>query len=251
MTALLRVVLAGTTMSALLGLLALCGGGGTESDPAEPPPLDPNREITQQALGVSACTGASIDPPAAELDGAAALLQRNDYPGGLARLSALASQYPDSATVRVRAAGAALHSTPHQTDLARRWYAEAKALHDRGCTLAPREEWSLLLGQGLSHMFDSRHADSLAPLSEAARRWPDSATTRYNLACSYCLTGDLGGCQRELAATLSVSSAGRHTPWEPAAPQTVAHYVALSARDSDLAALRATPAYEATVAPYR
>jgi hypothetical protein len=225
----------------MLASFALCGSSGQSDDPP-PAPTDPNREITESALGVGgpACSGASIDPPPAEL-------QQADSTGAWAPLLA---RYPLSSTSRVIAGGRSLHGTPRNTAEALRLYAEAQRLHDQGCGLPPREEWSRLVGVGLAHMFDGHHAQAIAPLSTAAQRWPDSATTHYNLACSYCLTNDLEGCRRELASTLEVSAAGRRPAWETDAP-SVGHYVELSGTDPDLTALRATPAYEATVGPYR
>lgn len=244
MTPVLRIVLSALLGAPMLAVYALCGTGSASDEPPAPPgaPVDPHREITESALGVGspACTGASIDPPAAEV-------QQADSSGTWAPILA---RYPRSSTARVIAAGRSLHGTPRNTAEALRLYAEAQLLHDQGCRLAPSDEWSMLVGVGLAHMFDGQHAAAIGPLSTAAQRWPDSATTHYNLACSYCLTSDLEGCRRELAASLEVSAAGRRPPWEESAP-TVGHYVELSGTDPDLAALRATPTYEATVGPYR
>lgn len=187
-----------------------------------------------------------MDPPDAEIRAA----QGPATPETVAALEALGQRYPLSATLRVLAAGAALHSRPHDIATARRLYAEAQAMQERGCRLPARIDWSMVLGQALSHQFEGDFAGALPYLQQGAPRFPNETSIHYNLACAYCMTGNLDGCHAAFAETLAIAARGGHPPWTDDV-QTVGHYVRLSARDSDLTTLRADPRYAATVAPYQ
>lgn len=189
------------------------------------------------------------DPPREEIKELAALLEKGDDTAAAKVLGPLREKYPRSVWVEVRSAGAELHSQPAQTERARKFYQAALALHEDGCALSEKDRWSVELGIGLSHMFDGNFDKAVPPLAEASKHFPRSSTLHYNLACSYCKTGDLDACYAELRATLA-SAASPDKPVGEAKNKSPAHYVSLSKGDGDLENLRAEPRFAQLLAEY-
>ncbi len=181
------------------------------------------------------CRGASLDP--AELDLVASRADV-DLAGTLSALEALAGRSPGSATARVRLGELSLRTSPPRAESAARWLDRALALHAEGCTLGYRDHWAALEGSARARMVQSGYAEALPFLRQSLQRWPTVRSTRYNLACALCQTGDLDGCERELAAVIRE----RQPMPDFLADQirTPGHYEALANRDPDLAPLRAT-----------
>lgn len=218
----------------LIGLS--CGTEGGDTSAPLPTPVAPEGPL---------CAQGAVDPPPTEVN-VVALLGPDNYSAALA----LVGRYPQSAAARVFAAGLALHATPRNLPEAHRLYAEARVLADAGCTLIPRDQWRLTEGQALAHMLGQQFAPAVPLLVRAVEQFPNASSTRYNLACSYCMTGDLEGCHTAFVETLAMAAAGRHPSWVSEPERTVGHYVRLSAVDSDVASLRADPRYEQAIAPY-
>lgn len=86
----------------------------------------------------------------------------------------------------------------------------------------------------LGHLYTraGRIADGLEVDRELARRLPEDATVRYNLACSLCLSGDLENALVELRRAFERGY------------RDAAHLAA----DEDLAGLRADPRFAALLA---
>lgn len=212
----------------VLGVLLGCCGVGDFGEPE-----------AWTTTPVPGCSGASIDPPASVMG--------PDSPdfGASTRWTGLGSQYPLSATVRVRAGGEAVHATPPRSAEAAALYYEAMRLSDGGCTLNQRDQWLAVEGIAIAYMQQGQHDRALPWLQRGAQEWPGIDETRYDYACALCVTGDEKACYVEFNAALEVSNDPSGLPDWHDQPATPAHWVELSATDPDLAPLRADPRYAA------
>lgn len=224
--------------AALLVALALsCTACGDE--PVSEPRPAREEDVPRGPAGQAEvrCTGASIDPPELELVAARA---DADLLGTLSALEAIVGRHAGSSTARVRLGELALRTDPPRAEAAARWLERALALHDEGCTLGERDHWAALEGSALARMMQRDYAGALPFLRQSLQRWSSVRSTRYNLACALCQTGDLDGCERELTAVLGA------TEPMPAfladATRPPGHFRTMAGQDPDLAPLRADAA---------
>ncbi len=162
-----------------------------------------------------------------------------NLPAAYAELLALSLQYPNSATLRVRAAGVALQSTPPRSQDAARLYAESIRLHDNHCTLAPRDLWIALQGMAVAHMQEGEFGAAIPWLERGSREFASAPPTRYNHACALCRTDHVEGCITELTAVVDHVLANDAPPFVSYQDQrTAADYLALFNSDADLAPAR-------------
>ncbi len=219
----------------------LLAGCGTEE---APPPADElaaettSREAAPRGPRGQAparCQGASDDPSSIDAIWAQA---EHDLPGATLAMEAAAGGFAGSATARVRLGELSLRAQPPRTEEAARWFERALALHEQGCTLAFRDRWAALEGSALARMMQGDYAGALPFLRRSIGEWPDVRSTRYNLACALCQTGDVEGCARELSAVLDAEgSAG--PSWLAEQRRPPGHYGRFAREDPDLAPLRA------------
>jgi hypothetical protein len=150
---------------------------------------------------------------------------------------------------RVRLANDLLHGPVPDPDRAMAIYAEVLAANASGCALATADDWSARQGTGIAHMMKGNWPRARVSLEDASRRWPRSATTRYNLACALCRTGDLEGCYQELTAALANAGPSGSRDFLADRERTRADFATLARTDPDLELLRADPRFERVVAP--
>lgn len=191
--------------------------------------------------GARDCADGSDDPEQIVLYMESA--EGGNLAGAIAGLEALAGAHPGSATARVRLGELLLRDRAPAR--ARPFFARALALHDEGCTLAPRDEWAAAEGVALTEMMTGDYADAVPRLRASLARWPGATPTRYNLACALCQTGDLDGCERELRTVLRPEAALPAFLVDQRRPAD--HYPRMLASDPDLAPLRADEARLARV----
>lgn len=227
------------------GALAVClaiAALGCGEDPAPAPAPEPtveSRPAGETPRGPSGqdvvrCSGASQDPPT--LDQAAS---GEDPSAALEALETLAGRHPGSATARVRLGELSLRTEPPRAEAASRWFARALELHEAGCTLGHRDVWAALEGAALARFLQDDYAGALPFLRRSLERWPTVRSTRYNLACALCKTGDVDGCERELTAVIAAREPLPDFLAERARP--AGHYPTLAREDPDLEPLRAHP----------
>ena len=206
---------------------------------------DPNAGQTATACP----TGWSIDPPASELEPPAG--QTPTAPQArLNHLRYLITRYPQSANIRVKAAGLQLGPAPAGNPVeSQRLYREALQLHDSGCRLTEGLEWEAIEGTGLASMMQANYAAALPVFQQVTTRWPTIPQSRYNLACAYCRLNQLEPCHQAFVEALQIANAGQFPAF--ITQQTSAfHYVNLARQDLDLAILRADPRFETAIQPY-
>lgn len=217
-----------------LTILASCGSEESAPEPTETAPSEPRAPRGQAP---AECEGASVDPPSIDAISAQA---DGDLTGAIAAMEAAAGASAGSSTARVRLGELSLRMQPPAADRAQRWFARALALHDEGCTLAYRDHWAALEGSALSRMMQGDYEGALPFLRRSLAEWPTVRSTRYNLACALCKTGDVEGCARELTAVLDAE--GTTPPsWLAEQRRPPGHYARLAREDPDLAPLRADP----------
>ena len=180
-------------------------------------PPAPSR-LSARAREGAACTGHSDDPPTATLDAAVAAAAGGGT-AAYAELLALAIAWPQSATVRVRAADAA-----REPGDALRLYADAVRMHDAACTLAPPELQIALHGLGAGRLSAGDLPGARAAFARAVESFPQAAPTRYAYAATLCRLHELEPCVAELVAALRRDDAST--------------LQLLAARDPDFAAVR-------------
>jgi len=168
----------------------------------------------------------------------------------ISQLMAIATQFPQSATARIRLAGVLLHAEPTRAGESMPLYQEALRLHEGGCRVSENDEWSLVEGMALAFMFQNRFAEAVPWLQRGVARWPTSGSTRYNLACSLCRAGDVAGSYREFEATLTIVSTQPPPPFLAQNVRPASHYANISRTDADLESLRADPRWAALVARF-
>lgn len=201
----------------------------------------------QQATSCPA--GVSIDPSATELGPPSG--QTSTAPQArLNHLRYLITRYPQSATIRVKAAGMQLGPAPAGNPVeSQRLYREALQLHDSGCRLTEGLEWEAIEGTGLASMMQTNYAAALPIFQQVTTRWPTIPQSRYNLACAYCRLNQLEPCHQAFVEALQIAHAGQFPAF--ITRQTGAfHYVNLARQDPDLAILRADPRFETAIQPY-
>ncbi|MCZ7682302.1 MAG: tetratricopeptide repeat protein [Sandaracinaceae bacterium] len=132
-------------------------------------------------------------------------------------MEAAAGGFAGSATARVRLGELSLRAQPPRAEEAARWFERALALHEQGCTLAFRDRWAALEGSALARMMQGDYAGALPFLRRSIGEWPDVRSTRYNLACALCQTGDVEGCARELRAVLTPRARPARAGWRSSA----------------------------------
>lgn len=241
-------------------LLGACGNDVHEAPPQPAPrlPSVPQLGANAHRSGSVAntttttpaeCHGSSIDPDAATLEETIGRLQGNrDMTAAYAELLGMSLRFPHSATLRVRAAGVAVQSTPPRSQDAARLYAEAIRLHDSGCSLSPRDLWIALQGMAVAHMQEGEFGAALPWLERGTREFASAPPTRYNHACALCRTQRVDECIVELTAVVDHVLAND-------APQFVrdqdqrgaSQYRELFLSDADLAPARHNPAFAALV----
>lgn len=187
-------------------------------------PPAPSR-LSAHAREGAACTGHSDDPPTATLDAAVAAAAGGGT-AAYAELLALAIAWPQSATVRVRAADAA-----REPGDALRLYADAVRMHDAACTLAPPELQIALHGLGAGRLSAGDLPGARAAFARAVESFPQAAPTRYAYAATLCRLHELEPCVAELVAALRRDDAST--------------LQLLAARDPDFAAVRTDSRVEA------
>lgn len=183
-------------------------------------PPAPSRPGARARAGAP-CTGHSDDPPTATLEAAVSAAVSGST-AAYAELLALAIAWPQSATVRVRAADAA-----GEPGDALRLYADAVRMHDAACTLAPPDLQIALHGLGAGRLSAGDLPGARAAFARAVETFPQAAPTRYGYAATLCRLHQLEPCVVELVTALSTDDA--------IALQR------LAARDPDFAAVRANP----------
>lgn len=243
-----------------LALSILFVACSSEAPPPPPPPPAPAPLVTggpttipgAAAMGVASiagCAGTSVDPPGGVIE-AVGQLSATNRELAVTQLMAIATQFPLSATARIRLAGVLLHAEPTRAAESTPVYLEALRLHEGGCRISENDEWALVEGMALAFMFQNRFGEAVPWLQRGAARWPTSGSTRYNLACSLCRTGDVAGCYREFEATLTVASTQAPPAFLAPHARPASHYANLSRTDPDLEPLRADPRWAALVARY-
>ena len=168
--------------------------------------------------GDARCEGRSVDPPSTTLVPVVAQAS-GGTPAGYASLLGLALSWPQSATLRLRAAEVAPASPS-----ALRLYTDAVRLHDEGCALAPAGLGAALHGRGTARLAVGASAGARDAVTRAVRTSPDAAPSHYALAATHCRLHAREACADTLLAALAADREG-----------TLA---ALAARDPDLASVR-------------
>ncbi len=214
-------------------LLAAC-----DSEPApasEPAPhAEPQAEPRAPHGPTARCEGASVDPPSL---GPTTAQAEQDLGAAMVAMEALAGANPGSATARVRLGELSLRTEPPRAPEAQRWFARGLSLHEEGCTLARRDHWAALEGSAIARMMQGDYAGATAFLRRSLEAWPEVRSTRYNLACALCQTGDLDGCARELTSVLDAEGAPAPS-WLAEQERPAGHYARLARTDPDLQPLR-------------
>jgi len=214
------------------------------STPAQTPPATP-----AAGPAPSCPSGASVDPPPNELEPPVA--QGPVTPQArLNQLRYLMTRYPQSATIRVRAASMQLGPAPAGNPVeAQRLFQEALRLHDAGCRLPEELEWEANEGLGLAYMMQTSYAAALPVFQQVTSRWPTIPQSRYNLACAYCRLNQIDPCHQAFVEALQIAAANQ-SPAFITQETDAYHYVNLARQDPDLAPLRADPRFETAIAPY-
>ena len=234
------------TLLALLGCSALviascrCRDSTEEAGPTE-------RDARATPPATVCADGRSEDPPPEELEPSREVIARGSHTTPAGYYGALATRYPQSATVRVRGGAGAMHARPPDPTTAERFYREALRLHEDGCRLADGEHWLALEGLGLVSLMQDDNRGAIEWFRRGVARWPDIPQTQYNLACAYCRAGDVDACYEAFLRALDAAAAGG-APAFVTNPGSLELFVRLSRDDPDLARLRTDPRYEATVA---
>ena len=221
-------------------LLVNCRGGEV-ARPA--PPHD-------RGVALRCSEGRSVDPPAEELEPTRELAANLGFHTSIDYFRDLAIRYPHSATARLRAGEAARYVGP-EPDLAEaeRQYRQALDLHQQGCRLAEGDLWMAQESLGLVLMRQGRFPEAQIWFRRSADRWPTIAQTQYNLACTYCRTGDSEACRQSFLRALEAAATGR-TPDFVRVGGTAAQLADLSREDPDLALLREDPRFQTDIEPY-
>ncbi len=195
-------------------------------------------------------TSRCLYPPGKDYVKFAELMFTGQHPAAFGRLSTMLRGYPTSALLRVRVASVLMRSTPTYPSRAQKLYREALSLEkSAGCVLSPRFRWLAINGLASTHMDLKDHAGALQWLRTAVRAWPNSAATRYNLACALCVLGQVDACYQELVATLKVCSSSRR-PAVEGENKPAYYYVKHSQTDPDMVKLRADQRYQDLIRPY-
>lgn len=250
----------------ILASCALLGAQGCKRSPGSQRQVGPDASVLrpgppvagQKKIGQAAprprapdasTTGTCLYPPAKDYVRFAGLMFKGQHPAAFGRLSAMLRNYPDSALLRVRAASVLMRAATPYPSRAQKLYHKALELEKRaGCELSPRFRWLALNGLASTHMDLKDHANAVQWLRKAVKAWPNSAASRYNLACALCVVGQVDACYQELVATLRIC-ASRKPPAVEKVNKPAYHYAKLSQTDSDLVKLRADPRYEPLVRP--
>ena len=230
-------------------------GAGPDSSVLRPGPPVAAPKKTGKATPRARAPDASVQgkclyPPAKDYVRFAELMFKDQHPAAFGQLSAMLRKYPDSALLRVRVASVLMRAATTYPSRAQKLYREALDLEkSAGCELSPRFRWLALNGLASTHMDLKDHAGAVRWLRQAVRAWPNSAATRYNLACALCMVGQVDACYQELVATLR-TCASRKLPAVEGTNKPAYHYAKLSQTDPDLARLRADPRFEELIRPH-
>ncbi len=213
-----------------------------------PPVARPKPSPDKGAAPVKARTSC-LFPTGTEYIKFAELMFKGQHPAAFGRLALLLRKYPNSSLLRVRAAAVLMRAGTPYPARAQKLYREALELEKtKGCMLSARFSWLAHNGLGSAHMDLKDHAGAIPWLRLAVKKWPNSAATRYNLACALCMAGQVDACYQQLVATLG------SCPKKPSIAEELNkpayHYAKLSQTDADLARLRADPRYEAMIRPH-
>ena len=255
----------GVTVAALLAILSSAGC----KKPSVPPPrgapdagvmlpgpptasLKKKPDLGSPMAGApdASARGRCLYPPNRDYIKFAELMFKGQHPAAFGQLSSLLRGYPESALLRVRAASVLMRGATTFPSRAQKLYAEALALEKRaGCELSPKFRWLALNGLASTHMDLKDHAAAVPWLRVALKAWPNSAVTRYNLACALCVMGQVDACYQELVVTLNTCASNK-PPVVEGVNKPDYHYAKLSQTDPDLARLRADKRYARLVKPY-
>ena len=239
-------LLAGSISSCKKTAAAPDAGALRPGPPVAKPGAKPDMRLTAPIRRKPRC----LYPPGAVYIKFAELMFKGQHPAAFGRLALLLRKYPESSLLRVRAASVLMRAGTPYPARAQKLYREALELEkSKGCILSARYRWLALNGLGSTHMDLKDHVGALPWLRLAVKQWPNSAATRYNLACALCVVGQVDACYKELVATLATCASGK-APVVEKENKPAYHYAKLSQTDADLVRARADPRYEAMIRPY-
>jgi tetratricopeptide (TPR) repeat protein len=193
--------------SLLLAALLACKKKES-SDPA------PASSVAPKPKSTGPCPdGVSIDPRPGEFNPAVTAFKDKDYETAEKLLDTMMTKYPQSATVRVWRAEAALDnqkskkSYTERADAALGFYEQSLKLHDQGCALPEMEQYYLRMGFAWAYL-RKKDADSAMKHLEVARKsFANSAEVHYNIARAECLRKDLDRCETALEECFKTAKA--------------------------------------------
>lgn len=250
-----------------LVLLSACGRAA---------PVD---EGATKAPAVKACpAGYSIDPPRGVLEPGIRAFRDRRYGEAQREFSALADQYPESATARLWLADAVLFDRELDTRVAAERslpiYDGVGKLHDAGCKLPRRPRYYHLMDAAYAYLRlaqrDGGEADKGAPAAEkydpvqirkaleflarANAEFPTSAEVPYTEARARCALAQAGvpaaaevlACQHKFADALRLAGQLQR-PRFLRTHRSMQDWIVRSRTQSEFGPLRATPEYERIV----
>jgi len=164
------------------------------------------------------------------------------------KLADLAKNHPLSPDIKLQMGGIALHNLK-QFSVARNHFQEVLDLQKNSC-LSETEEWIVTDGIGLSYMMAGDYVHAQPWFETSVKRWPQSSSSQYNLACCYCMNGNKNSCFSTFEKTLALGLSGEKPSFLSKKTPTLQHWIENSKTDPDLDVLRKDPRYSKLIKKY-